>query len=255
MELPYNDELVPGDTGSFALCYQCHEESNFMTSGDAETLVTNFTDLGYVYLTGQDNLHLIHLNLSPMVYNATCVACHDPHGQSKPAMTRYKMGGFFYFDFDGCEITDQADWHNPGINRGAAQRSTSYAPVCGDIVCHTVVVPPKEPPCDSGVNPYTNYTPGNNGFYVRDYAYVSHEGNMDVGPICLTAGCHPVNKLHAGHFSHPTDFPLNETGCNKCHADGRLQCEDEVLFKNVDLEGPPQYLSETEICATCHPLP
>jgi predicted CXXCH cytochrome family protein len=224
-----------------------------MTSGEAETLVTNFTDLGYIVLVGRDNLHLIHLNLAPPVYNATCVACHDPHGQPKPAMTRYQMGGFFYFDFDGCEITDQADWHNPGINRGAAQKSSSYAPVCGDDVCHLAVVPPKEPPCDSGVNPYTNYTPGNNGFYVRDYAYVSHEGNMDVGPICLTAGCHPVNELHAGHFSHPSDFPLNETGCYNCHADGRLQCADEVLFDNSD----PKSLAETNICASalCHPYP
>jgi predicted CXXCH cytochrome family protein len=255
MELPYNGAgYTPGDTGSFALCYQCHEESNFMTSGQAETLVTNFTDLGYIPLVGKDNLHLIHLNLQVQVYNATCVACHDPHGQSKPAMTRYQMGGFFYFDFDGCVITDQADWHNPGINRGAAQTSTSYAPVCGNIVCHTDVVAPNEPPCDPP-DPYENYTPGMDGFYVRDYAYVSHEGNMDEGPICLTAGCHPVNKLHAGHFSHPTEFPLDETGCNKCHADGRLQCADSPLFKNVVPEDPPQYLSETEICATCHPLP
>jgi hypothetical protein len=254
MELPYNDQLVPGETGSFALCYQCHEESNFMTSGPAETLVTNFTDLGYIPNVAADNLHLLHLNLSPIVFNMTCVACHDPHGQSNPAMTRYQMGGFFYFDFYGCEITDQADWHNPGINRGGNQTSTSYAPLCGN-VCHLSVVPPNEPPCDLGDNPYTNYTQGTNGFYVRDYAYVSHEGNMDVGPICLTAGCHPVNKLHAGHFSHPIDFPLDETGCNKCHADGRLQCADSPLFKNVDQQGPPQYLSETEICATCHPLP
>ncbi|MBW2174202.1 MAG: hypothetical protein JRF64_06085, partial [Deltaproteobacteria bacterium] len=256
MELPYKGSgYTSGDTGSFALCYQCHEESNFMTDDPAEDLVTNFTDLGWV-TSGPENLHLNHLDMSPAVYNMTCVACHDPHGQSKPAMTRYQMAGFFYFDFDGCEITDQADWHNPEINRGAAQLSTSYGPVCGNNTCHiNVAPPPNEPPCDPGDYPYANISGGRNGFYVRDYAYVSHEGNMDVGPICLTAGCHPVNKLHAGHFSHPSDFPLNETGCNNCHADGRLQCEDEVLFKNVVPEGPPQYLSETAICATCHPLP
>ena len=196
--------------------------------------------------------------MSPTVYNMTCVACHDPHGQSKPAMTRYQMGGFFSFDFDGCEITDQADWHNPGVNRGAAQGSASYTPLCGNS-CHLSVVPPKEPPCDIGDSPYRFYSTGNNGYYVRDYEYVSHEGNMDVGPICLTAGCHPVGQLHAAHFEPLPDpgFPLNETGCNECHADGRLQCEDEVLFKNVDPEGPPQYLSETAVCADalCHPNP
>ncbi len=258
MELPYNGPgYEPGDTGSFALCYQCHEESNFMTAAPAEDLVTNFTDLGWVF-TGPENLHLNHLNMSPTVYNMTCVACHDPHGQSKPAMTRYQMGGFFYFDFDGCEITDQADWHNPGINRGAAQQSTSYGPLCGD-VCHIYVAPPpNEPPCDSGDNPYTNINGGRNGFYVRDYAYVSHEGNMDVGPICLTAGCHPVNKLHAAHFAPAPPAPgpgfsLNEEGCYNCHADGRLQCADEVLFDYFD----PKSLAETTICADvlCHPLP
>jgi predicted CXXCH cytochrome family protein len=253
MELPYNDQLVPGETGSFALCYQCHEESNFMTAGDAETLVTNFTDKGYIYLTGADNLHLIHLNMSPIVFNMTCVACHDPHGQANPAMTRYQMGDLFYFDFDGCEITDQADWHNPGINRGAAQTSTSYGPLCGN-VCHLSVVPPKEPPCDSGVSPYKYYSTGNNGYYVRDYEYVSHAGNMDVGPICLTAGCHPVNKLHAAHFAPDPgpDFPLNETGCYYCHADARVQCADGALFKNIDPEGPPQVLSDTAVCDSCH---
>ncbi|MBW1744676.1 MAG: hypothetical protein JRJ47_14810, partial [Deltaproteobacteria bacterium] len=245
MELPYNDELVPGETGSFALCYQCHEESNFMTAGDAETLVTNFTDLGFIPNVAADNLHLLHLNRSPPVFNMTCVACHDPHGQSKPAMTRYQMGGFFYFDFYGCEITDQADWHNPGVNRGGNQTSTSYAPLCGN-VCHLSVVPPNEPPCDSGDNPYTNYSTGTNGYYVRDYAYVSHEGNMDVGPICLTAGCHAMGQLHAAHFDSGPPFYLNENGCYECHDDGREQCQEAPVFNDGE------FFADTTACDTCH---
>jgi hypothetical protein len=251
MELPYNDELVPGETGSFALCYQCHEESNFMTAAPVGDLlgVTNFTDKGYIPLTGKDNLHLIHLNFTPVVFNMTCVACHDPHGQFNPAMTRYEMGDLFYFDPNGCKISDQADWYDADVNVGAAQRTEYYGPLCAN-VCHGDVVPPNEPPCNPGNDPYANYDPGMDGFYVRAYAYVRHGGATDVGTDCFSVGCHAVNQMHAAHFVSGTGpgFPLNEIGCNECHADGHTQCGDGPLFR----DDPPQYLSGTEACDSCH---
>jgi predicted CXXCH cytochrome family protein len=262
LQLPYTS-YVPGSEGSFALCYTCHDEAVITQDAPGEALVTNFAEPGLIFAS-KDNLHLEHVggpgsNMTPIVYHGTCVLCHDPHGQSNPAMTRTDMGDFIYFDAGGCEIARDSDsntngikdWYDPDVNMGGAQQLNkallSY-PMCSNI-CHTVAAAPSDP-----CTPYAG-SQGQDGWYARDYEYVPHEGNMDVGPICLTAGCHPVNKLHAGHFSHPTEFPLDETGCNKCHADGRLQCADEVLFKNVDQQGPPQYLSETGICATCHPLP
>jgi predicted CXXCH cytochrome family protein len=268
LQLPYTS-YVAGSEGSFALCYNCHDEAVITQGGDAGGLVTNFTDYGYIAGTSLDNLHLLHVggpgsSMIASVYHGTCVMCHDPHGQANPAMTRTDMGDFIYFDANGCEIAVGADSdgdgtedrHDPDVNMGGAQEkapSESY-PMCNS-VCHTVAAPPNEPPCDPGDNPYTNYSQGMNGFYVRDYAYVSHAGTIDVGPICLTAGCHPVGQLHAAHFAPAPapGFPLDETGCYNCHADGRLQCADEVLFDNSD----PKSLAETTICADvlCHPNP
>ncbi len=262
LQLPYNT-YVPGPDGAFALCYQCHDESVITQNALAEDLVTNFTDENWI-ATGPENLHLEHIGLSPVSYHVTCVMCHDPHGQANPAMVRTDVGGFLNYDTNGCEIPVGADSdedgtddrHDPDVNMGGAQKkapSESY-PMC-NTVCHTVAAPPN-PDC-AGSNPYLGYS-GMDGFYKRSYEYVSHAENMDVGSICLTAGCHPVGQLHAAHFvgAPGPGFPLNETGCNNCHADGRLQCEDEVLFKNVE-EGPPQYLSETAVCADalCHPNP
>jgi hypothetical protein len=259
LQLPYTT-YVPGPDGSFALCYQCHDESVILEEGAAENLVTNFTDENWI-ATGPDNLHLEHIGLSPVVYHVTCVMCHDPHGEDRPAMVRADVGGFLNYDTNGCEIVVGADSdedgtedrHDPDVNMGGAQEkapSESY-PMC-NMVCHTVAAPPN-PDC-AGSNPYTSGS-GMDGFYRRSYGYVPHAGNMDVGSICLTAGCHPVGQLHAAHFGGPPGpgFPLNETGCYNCHADGRLQCQDEVLFDNSD----PKSLAETTICADalCHPNP
>jgi len=267
LQLPYNT-YVPGPDGAFALCYQCHGESVILEEGAAENLVTNFKDENYLAGGAPDNLHLEHIGLTPIVYHVSCVMCHDPHGQANPAMVRTDVGGFLNYDTSGCEIPVGADSdgdgtedrHDPDVNMGGAQKiapSGSY-PMC-NMVCHTVAAPPN-PDC-AGSNPYSGGGSGMDGWYERTYEYVPHAENMDVGSICLSAGCHPVGQLHAAHFAPDPapgpGFPLNETGCNECHADGRLQCEDEVLFRNVDPEGLPQYLSETAVCADalCHPNP
>jgi hypothetical protein len=264
LQLPYNT-YVPGPDGAFALCYQCHDESVILQDALAENLVTNFTDENWI-ATGPENLHLSHIGMTPVVYHVTCVLCHDPHGQANPAMVRTDVGGFLNYDTNGCEIPVGADSdgdgtedrHDPDVNMGGAQKkapSESY-PMC-NMVCHTDSAPPN-PDC-AGSNPYLGYQ-GMDGFYRRSYEYVSHAVNMDVGSICLTAGCHPVGQLHAAHFEPLPDpgFSLNEEGCYNCHADARVQCADGPLFMNADdPEGPPQYLSETAVCADalCHPSP
>jgi predicted CXXCH cytochrome family protein len=264
LQLPYTS-YAGGSEGAFALCYTCHDESVITQDEAAEDLITNFTDYGDIFGTSLDNLHLYHVggpgsNMTPLVFHGTCVLCHDPHGQSNPAMTRTDMGDFIYFDTNGCEISLGADsdtdgtkdWYDPDVNMGGAQQETkgtgSY-PMCTN-VCHTEAAPPN-PDCAGG-NPYTGS--GMDGWYERAYEYVPHAENMDVGPICLTAGCHPVGQLHAAHFvpDPGPDFPLNETGCYYCHVDGRLQCADAALFRNVDPEGPPHVLSDTAVCDSCH---
>jgi hypothetical protein len=104
MQLPYT-EYWPGDeyneaqkTGAFALCYVCHDEACIMQDAPADQLKTNFTDAGWI-AQGKDNLHFEHVgvpgsNMPPEIFHGTCVLCHDPHGQSNPAMTRREMGNF-----------------------------------------------------------------------------------------------------------------------------------------------------------------
>ncbi|MBW2172915.1 MAG: hypothetical protein JRF69_13305 [Deltaproteobacteria bacterium] len=86
------------------------------------------------------------------------------------------------------------------------------------------------------------------GFYRRSYEYVPHDENMDVGPICLTAGCHPVGPLHAAHFepAQGPDFPPNESGCYYCHDDGKAQCQEAPVFADHEL------FADTSVCDTCH---
>jgi hypothetical protein len=250
LQLPYNS-YVPGPTGAFALCYQCHDEAVVTGTASTGTLTTNFTDIP----SGPENLHLYHIQLQPNVYHTHCVMCHDPHGQANPAMVRADVGDWLYYDANGCEIPFGADsdsdgtmdWYDPDINQGGAQRvakSSGSYPMC-TAVCHLTAAPPN-PDC-AGSNPYTGSAP-NDGFTNRSYEYVSHDENMEIGSICLTAGCHPVGPLHAAHFEPAPGpgFPLNEDGCEECHADGRLQCQGVPIFKYGGV------WPETIVCDECH---
>lgn len=270
---PYYGYYLQNQT-AFALCYSggCHREmENVMMYGTYEELydakATNFTDMDYWFggSAANANLHLYHMKFSPEPWRMTCVSCHDPHGQSNPAMLRKECGNLFYFDPSGCEIPDRVsnsdddetpDWYDPDHNEGGAQTTYDiygsgpyYEPLCGD-VCHNDNNYNSNCP-NSSEPPIKSFTSGNNG-YKRTYQYIPH----GVGePNCFSTGCHAVNQMHAAHFvSDPgPGFPLNETGCYYCHADGRLQCAAAPLFKNVeDPEGPPQYLSETAVCDPCH---
>ena len=230
-----------------------HDEAVIIQNAPAEDLVTNFAE-ALVFGTTIENLHLYHVggpgsNMIPSVYHGTCVMCHDPHGQANPAMTRTDMGDFFYFDTNGCEISLGADsdgdgtedWYDPDVNMGGAQKetkSTSY-PMCIN-VCHTVPAAPTDP-----CTPYTNNT-GQNGWYPRNYEYVPHDENMDIGPICLTAGCHSMGSLHATHFESGPPFELNENGCYECHDHGKAQCQGAPVFYDH------QFFADTTVCDSCH---
>jgi hypothetical protein len=260
----YDNDELPND---YALCYQCHPED--WLRGDIQEQMaqgepyTNFRDDDY-------NIHDTHL--PGPTRRITCVACHDPHGQSSMAMMRDEMGGLIYLDAEEypCKIeygadTDgdgKMDWHDPDINKGAAQtrsgggstiEETPYLGVfC--ITCHSWPLQPDENDCYD----YPYGCCGKNGcegsctsaYYMRDYAYVPHSDKMN----CFSVGCHTVGPMHAAHFFSVTGpgFEQNENGCNECHADGRVQCADGPLFKNPLDPDLPHYFSETNACFACH---
>ncbi|MDY6836622.1 MAG: hypothetical protein SWH78_01490 [Thermodesulfobacteriota bacterium] len=217
MQLPYNT-YDPGPDGAFALCYKCHNEQCITTNDSAANLDTNFKDACGVAV-GPENLHLMHVGgpapgtLDAPVFHGTCVLCHDPHGQSNPAMTRREMGNLIYFDANGCEIAfgsdsdmdNTMDWHDPDVSKGAAQTEgalTYWGSLCA--VCHLDPAPP-DPECN--VNVYANCGSGIDGFYKRQYA-----------PSCVE----PVSASHTTHFTDPKGPLLSSTYsaselCNVCH--------------------------------------
>jgi hypothetical protein len=197
MILPYNCDTVDCESPdpwigfyqaeAYALCYECHLESNVVKYAIVEDLYgfTNFTDLYHDFggSAANANLHLVHLKMSPATMNVTCVLCHDPHGQANPAMTRHECGDLFYFDPDGCEIQLGADsdgdgtddWHDPDVNMGAAQTTPFYNPLCTD-VCHHCTYgqnsPGTNPDCPDRSFVDWYYTPCGSWGYHRDYTYI-----------------------------------------------------------------------------------
>jgi hypothetical protein len=259
IRLPYNyDNTTAYNSDDFALCYQCHSETNLI--GDPWGDGTNFKDKNVGTCGMQKNYHYLHVKTYGQ-WPQSCVHCHDPHGQFNPAMTRKEMGNAIAFDTNGCEITDQDDRHDPAINKGLALQSNLLAladgPTCDSCHSPSNVFPPNEPPCNPGDNPYTPADCLSDGSYLRTYEILPHTGGMDIGPDCFTAECHTVSQNHATHFVNVNGprIPLNETGCNKCHADGRAQCgEDGPYFKSgTDENGDARYnLKETNVCDSCH---
>jgi len=68
----------------------------------------------------------------------------------------------------------------------------------------------------------------------------------------LMASTSPSHSTHFDSVKGP-GLPLNEIGCCYCHTDGRLQCADGALFRNVENpEGPPLSLNDTAVCDPCH---
>ncbi len=265
LTLPYNgyDDYVAGPEGSFALCYWCHSETSLI--GDTWGDGTNFVDQSPDRCGLPPNLHYLHVvNFSKSPWPASCVHCHDPHGQFNPAMTRKEMGNAIVFDANGCEIVPGADSdedgiedrHDPDVNEALAILSYLNDVHYRCDSCHSYVAsPPNEPPCDPADYPYTRPWCLNDGFYLRSYEILPHTGGMKIGPDCFAAGCHTVSQNHATHFVSDKGprLPLDETGCYYCHADGRVQCADGARFKNVVIpEGPPLSLDDTTVCDSCH---
>lgn len=227
LQLPYT-EYIPGNTGSFALCYQCHDEACITQDAPATSLNTNFTDTNWI-AAGPPNLHLLHVggpalgNLEPQIFHGTCVLCHDVMAPRKPAMTRREMGNFIYFDDNGCEVPSEL-WHDAAENKGGAQTEgifTYFPNLC--IVCHLDGVPPN-PDC-SGSNPYVTPS-GMDGWYNRTFK-----------DACVLA-------VGTGHTTHLTDSKGPQLGedCYVCHDDGG----------NFSLFADGQSLSSTTACDSCH---
>jgi predicted CXXCH cytochrome family protein len=231
----------------YGLCYQCHPEDrvrgDIQGQIDLEEPHTNF------YNEYGTNLHEGHLPCH--MTRLTCVACHDPHGQSSMAMMRDGMGGMVYLDAVEYPCTIQygadsdgdgtMDWHDPDINKGAAQtrrgggstiEQTPYLGVfC--VTCHAWPQAPDENDCFT--YPYNcSDSSCTQAYYLRDYAYVPHTGEPDIG--CME--CHR-DEGHATHFDtegrgpgmaesndgcdccHEGQAPgLKAGACNNCHSDG-----------------------------------
>jgi hypothetical protein len=241
----------------YALCYQCHRED--WVRGDIQGQIDQGLPHTNFYNEYGDNLHDYHL---PCVTSRlTCVSCHDPHGQSSMAMMRDEMGGMVYLDAEEypCMIEygadsdgdEKMDWHDPDINKGAAQtrrgggstiEETPYLGVfC--VTCHAWPQAPDENDCFT--YPYDcPLSSCHFGYYLREYAYVPHSDKMN----CFDAGCHTVGPLHAAHFislSGP-GFELNENGCDECHLNGRLQCQAAPKFADNE------FFANTNECFDCH---
>ncbi len=215
MQLPYT-QYIEGTAGSFALCYTCHDEACITQDEPAEQLNTNFTDYGWI-AQGKDNLHLEHVggpgsNMPAEVFHGSCVLCHDPHGQSNPAMTRREMGNFIYFDTNGCEIErgadtdsdDLMDWYDPDVNMGGAQTEgifTFLPDMC--ITCHLAPAPPDDP-CSSGPDPYVQ-SGGMDGWYERTH--------KDTCAVTF------ATQAHSTHTTDPKGPLLgeDEAACDVCH--------------------------------------
>jgi hypothetical protein len=149
----------------------------------------------------------------------------------------------------GYVIADAIEWAGPYANVVFTARpgqfadgNTTYDGICE--VCHTA----------------TRYY-RNDGSGEEHRLYSAGEDGGGPGSDCMACHSHAddfylsTNQIHATHFAPPPGpgFSLNEDGCYNCHADGRLQCADEVLFDYFD----PKSLAETTICASalCHPNP
>jgi hypothetical protein len=123
-------------------------------------------------------------------------------------------------------------------------------------VCHTLTDYYQND--DTGLDHYGGPAAEEQCNECHEHSYEFMHGGGE--PDCFASGCHTVNLMHAAHFigENGPHFEQNETGCYECHAPGDEQCADAPLFKNVENpEGPPQYLSETAVCASalCHPIP
>jgi len=203
----------PADISQGGRCVTCHTEKVTGTSGQ------------YHYANEGD-----------------CNVCHTSHGDGAP-----DYGPDENMHLVAQSVTTPSSGDKPVVftaetgTNSLADGDATYDGICE--VCHT----------------QTDYY-RNNGSGTEHPLYTL---GVPVDPDWDCTACHShrnefcraANQIHATHFvSDPgPHFPQNETGCYYCHADGRLQCADDVLFDNSD----PKSLAETTICASalCHTNP
>jgi predicted CXXCH cytochrome family protein len=230
MELPYSGGYT---TQQFALCYQCHEEAWIMEDAsagiyDPDHLNTNFESYNF----GQHNLHYYHITQ----WGATCVTCHDPHGQWNPAMNRVENGDLVYtydYTYDGETIpnrtedrndNDVPDWYDGTVNFYGKMTGTHDRALC--TTCHG----------------------GAYFYYYRTYKRIPHGG--------------PCGDCHDAHLlddpSHMTHTQANLKGpdpldCSHCHGlefdpNNCENCHDEEGQVISDIDN----MTLVSTCDNCH---
>jgi predicted CXXCH cytochrome family protein len=282
IRLPYNyDNTTAYNSDDFALCYQCHSETNLI--GDPWGDGTNFKDKNVGTCQMQKNYHYLHVyNFADGQSGQSCAHCHDPHGQFYPAMTRKEMGEAIVFDTGGCEILpgDDSDGggvddrHDPDVNAGVALQSDLFA--LGDTCdsCHGgfggSITPPNQPPCNPEDNPYTPADCLGDWSYLRSYETVPHTGEPDIA--CME--CHR-DEGHATHFDTDGKGPgmaedndgcdccheglapgLKDSACDNCHSDGGAFDGAQMALANWDSgvyeEDGSLKSGNEDWCLSCH---
>jgi uncharacterized delta-60 repeat protein len=207
MQLPYTGGYA---TEKFALCFRCHEESWLMEQTPYQQpnpeLKTNFREDRSIGIGDDHNLHVYHLS----GWSATCLTCHDPHGQWNPAMSRKEVGDLVYtydYTYDGETIPNRTvdingngvpDWYDGEVN--------FYGKMTGQFD-HTLC---------------TSCHPGAYLYYYRTYKRISHGGPC--------GDCHDAHALDQSHTTHTQANPKGPDAldCSHCHGLGfdPDKCED-----------------------------
>jgi predicted CXXCH cytochrome family protein len=225
-----------------------------------------------------------------------CLSCHRAHGSPYPKMLRWdptyvdacvichttkvtETQGRYHVS----EVTDCCDCHNMH-----GQGPPDYYPPYNTttLIADTITTPNSDPknvvfPSGGASDFISDGSPVDGVCEVchTQTKYYRNDGTSPGGEHPLYTGDEPVylgwdctschshsnefrraaNQIHATHFTPipGPDFPLNEDGCNKCHADGRAQCgADGPYFKSgTDENGDARYnFKETDVCGSesCH---
>jgi hypothetical protein len=223
----YQEGSGNGNPGADVICDQCHDsDSDHIVSGaDVTRLKAGFenddqnSNCNQCHPPGTDATAPPDLYTNSAEYEGAghgglmCTECHDVHGM---------FGAYTAMTAGDCR--DCLYCHN-----GEGLEPHPAAPVLPTMVPEHDIGSLDS--CSSGChNPHIP----------------AHAGGE---PNCFSAGCHAVSQMHTRHFASDPGpgLPLDENGCNECHAGGDQQCQLSAWFwDNKPFE-------ETLVCGVaCH---